>query len=80
MIICAIGGTEIILISVVILLIFGGKKIPELMRGVGQGVRQFKKGLNEDTEQPKLTSEEKDRLREEYLANAAKEKQSEDTK
>lgn len=78
MILCAIGGTEIILISVVILLIFGGKKIPELMKGVGQGVRQFKRGLNEDFEQTKLTPEEKDRLREEYLTKIAKEKEQND--
>lgn len=36
------GGTEWILILVVVLLIFGGKKIPELMRGIGKGVREFK--------------------------------------
>lgn len=48
MILCAIGGTEIILICIVALLIFGGKKIPELMRGIGQGVRSFKKGMAED--------------------------------
>ncbi len=38
----ALGTTEIVLIVVVILLMFGGKKIPELMRGLGQGVREFK--------------------------------------
>lgn len=38
----SLGTTEIILIVVVILLMFGGKKIPELMRGLGQGVREFK--------------------------------------
>ncbi|MBL7702168.1 MAG: twin-arginine translocase TatA/TatE family subunit [Ferruginibacter sp.] len=36
------GGSEWILIAVVVLLIFGGKKIPELMRGLGKGVREFK--------------------------------------
>lgn len=46
-----LGATEIILIVVVILLMFGGKKIPELMRGIGQGVKSFKKGLNEVEEQ-----------------------------
>ena len=45
-----IGATEIILICAVILLIFGGKKLPELMKGVGKGVRSFKEGLNEPTE------------------------------
>ena len=41
-----IGTWEIILIVLVILLIFGGKKIPELMRGLGKGVKSFKDGLN----------------------------------
>lgn len=39
------GIWEIILIVLVILLIFGGKKIPELMRGIGKGVNNFKKGV-----------------------------------
>ncbi len=43
-----IGTTEIILIVVVALLLFGGKKLPELMKGMGQGVRSFKQGLSED--------------------------------
>lgn len=42
-----IGTGEIILIVFVILLLFGGKKIPELMKGIGKGVRSFKKGMNE---------------------------------
>ena len=37
-----LGATEIILIAIVVLLLFGGKKIPELMRGLGKGVREFK--------------------------------------
>ena len=36
------GGTELILILVVVLLLFGGKKIPELMRGIGKGIKEFK--------------------------------------
>ena len=36
------GGTELIIILVVVLLLFGGRKIPELMRGLGQGVKEFK--------------------------------------
>ena len=43
-----IGTTEIILIALVILLIFGGKMIPELMKGLGKGVRSFKQGMKED--------------------------------
>ena len=40
------GTGEIILIVLVVLLLFGGKKIPELMKGLGKGVRSFKDGLN----------------------------------
>ncbi len=42
-----IGHWEIIAIVVVILLLFGGKKIPELMKGLGKGVKSFKEGVNE---------------------------------
>ena len=42
-----LGTGEIILIVAVILLLFGGKKIPELMRGLGKGVKSFKQGMNE---------------------------------
>lgn len=41
-----IGMQEIILIALVILLFFGGKKIPELMKGLGKGIRSFKEGMN----------------------------------
>ena len=46
-----IGATELILICAVILLIFGGKKLPELMKGMGKGVKSFKEGLDEPTEE-----------------------------
>ncbi|MBD5297009.1 MAG: twin-arginine translocase TatA/TatE family subunit [Bacteroides sp.] len=46
-----IGATEIILICAVILLIFGGKKLPELMKGMGKGVKSFKEGMNEPSEE-----------------------------
>lgn len=42
-----IGTTEIIVIAAVVLLIFGGKKVPELMRGLGKGVKEFKDGLQD---------------------------------
>lgn len=42
-----IGTQEIIIIAIIILLLFGGKKIPELMRGLGKGVKSFKDGMNE---------------------------------
>ena len=58
-----IGTTEIILIATVGLLVFGGKKIPEVMRGLGQGVKNFKEGMREVTDpnpqpQPKKEAEE----------------------
>jgi twin arginine-targeting protein translocase, TatA/E family len=42
-----IGATEIIIIALVVLLVFGGKKIPELMKGIGKGVKSFKQGLKD---------------------------------
>jgi sec-independent protein translocase protein TatA len=43
-----LGAPEIILIAIVLLLLFGGKKIPELMRGLGSGMKEFKKATNID--------------------------------
>lgn len=43
-----LGGWEILIIALVVLLIFGGKKIPELMKGLGKGVRNFKEGIKEE--------------------------------
>lgn len=68
MILCMIGATEIILICAVILLIFGGKKLPELMKGMGKGVKSFKEGMNEPTE------EEMNRRVEEEVQRRADEK------
>ncbi len=52
-----VGPTEIIIIALVVLLLFGGKKIPELMKGLGKGVKSFKEGMNEVTN---LEEEEKE--------------------
>lgn len=41
-----LGMTEIIIIAIVVLVLFGVKKLPELMHGVGKGIRDFKKGMN----------------------------------
>ena len=41
-----LGAGEIVIIALVILLLFGGKKIPELMKGIGKGVKSFKDGMN----------------------------------
>lgn len=40
-------GSEILIIALIIILLFGGKKIPELMRGIGKGVKSFRQGMNE---------------------------------
>ncbi len=42
-----LGAGEIVIIALVVLLLFGGKKIPELMKGLGKGVKSFKDGMNE---------------------------------
>jgi len=46
-----VGPWQIVIIALVILLLFGGKKIPELMKGLGKGVKSFKEGINEVEEQ-----------------------------
>ena len=45
-----LGFQEILVIALIVLLFFGGKKIPELMRGLGKGVKSFKEGMNEVTD------------------------------
>lgn len=54
-----IGTWELILIILVFVLVFGGKKIPELMKGVGKGVKSFKEGMNEVDEQVNQTDTSK---------------------
>ena len=54
-----LGTGEIIIIAIVILLLFGGKKIPELMRGIGKGVRNFKEALNDVTDEINKVDEKK---------------------
>lgn len=53
-----LGGTEILLIGFVVLLLFGGKKIPELMKGLGQGIKEFNKAKSN------IETEVKDSIRE----------------
>lgn len=53
-----IGTSEILLIVFVLLLLFGGKKLPELMRGLGRGIRDFKDAVNEPVEEIKKSIEE----------------------
>lgn len=56
-----IGSTELLLIAGIALLLFGGKKLPEMMRGLGQGVREFKKGVNEVKESNDTPIEESEK-------------------
>lgn len=55
------SGSERIIIALVILLLFGGKKIPELMRGLGKGVKSFKEGVNEAKDEINKAKEEVDK-------------------
>ncbi len=59
-----LGTGEIILIVAVILLLFGGRKIPELMRGLGKGVKSFKQGMNEVEDELKKPIEDLDSKKE----------------
>ncbi|NEN22113.1 twin-arginine translocase TatA/TatE family subunit [Cryomorpha ignava] len=56
-----IGWPQVVLIAVIVLLLFGGKKIPEMMRGLGKGMKEFKDATNEDTTKGKnnTSTEEK---------------------
>lgn len=49
----AIGPSEIILILLIVVLLFGGTKIPELMKGLGKGIKEFKNASKADDDQPK---------------------------
>lgn len=57
------GATEIILILLVIVLLFGGRKIPELMKGIGQGMKEFKKASKVDNEEDKFKAEDKNEVK-----------------
>jgi len=55
-----LGGPEMILIVVAILIFFGGSKIPELAKGLGKGIREFKDAANGDADKDKAPAEKKD--------------------
>jgi len=55
-----LGLTEIILILLVVVLLFGGRKIPELMKGLGQGLKDFKKASKVDDDPDKMKAESKE--------------------
>jgi sec-independent protein translocase protein TatA len=54
-----IGTPEIIIIVLVIVLLFGGRKIPELMRGIGKGVKEFREGIGGEDEKKETDSKQK---------------------
>ena len=54
-----IGGQELLLILVIILLLFGAKKLPELARGMGKGIKEFKKSQSEDEDEDSNKDDEK---------------------
>jgi sec-independent protein translocase protein TatA len=53
-----VGWTEVLVIILIVLLLFGAKKIPELMKGVGKGVKSFKDGLN-GVDEPEIKEDKK---------------------
>ena len=55
-----LGATEIILILLVVVLLFGGRKIPELMKGIGQGMKEFKRASRVDDDKEKMSAEPKE--------------------
>ncbi len=55
-----IGGTEILILILLIVIFFGGKKIPELMRGMGRGVKEFKDAVSKDYTEENKTDESAD--------------------
>ncbi len=69
-----IGTWEIILIVLVILLIFGGKKIPELMKGLGKGVKSFKDGVNGKDDEVASDEAEKKETKEEVKSQMTNDK------
>ena len=56
-IILSLSWQHILIVAIVLLLLFGGKKIPELMRGVGSGIKEFKDAVNEDEKKPEDKSQ-----------------------
>ena len=68
-----LGGTELIIVLVIILLLFGAKRIPELARGLGNGIREFKKGTRGEADDELREEKKKD---EELTAGAGEERDS----
>lgn len=49
----SLGPTEMVILLVIVLILFGGSRLPGLMKGMGEGIRNFKQGMNEDTDEKK---------------------------
>ncbi len=71
------GGMEWILIALVVLLLFGGKKIPELAKGLGSGIKNFKKAVKEDDDEEVVKADKADEIEDK---KAEKSVNTEDTK
>lgn len=67
-----LGATELILVLVIVLLLFGPSKLPTLGKSIGEAIRSFKKGMNEDSEKPaQIVREENHRQLDDQSADAA---------
>lgn len=66
-----LGGQELIIVLVIILILFGGKKIPELLHGVGKGVGELQKGIHEGKRQLETSYQEELNRKEEAAANTS---------
>ena len=53
------GGQELIIVLVIVLVLFGGAKIPQMMRGIGEGMREFKKATRDDDEKTPTSNDSK---------------------
>ena len=73
------GGMEWVLIAFVVLLLFGGKKIPELAKGLGKGIKDFKGAIKEDEPEVNMTTNDK-KIEEEKAANTATTSTNSETK
>lgn len=60
-----LGTAEILVIALIILLLFGGRKIPELMKGLGKGVKSFKDGMKEVEKDVDINDEKKEEIKQE---------------
>ncbi len=70
-----LGGMELLIILIIVLLFFGSKRIPELGRSLGRGMRELRKGASEDSDEAELREREKEKLpqREEVHLKESKE-------